>query len=207
MYRMDDPDPWRFGGNNDAGVNFVVSCLLRDGLQAAPFTAHSDGDGQLRALGLTSQQWSEWLHEVVRRKASFAQSLVGGLRWFPIPHFRTPKGAGNPFDVPGALPADRQLRGAVRRHWKEWRRRPGGAPLPGEIPGPLSPRLYHDLRASTPRPPYLIVHLVDYPSVVVDEIAPGSLVVGRPVPMDNDMYESAVRRGFAALTSEDARPA
>jgi len=49
VFRLGDPDPWHLSTDNDVGVNFVVSCLIKDGLQVAPFTDHPAGDGQLES--------------------------------------------------------------------------------------------------------------------------------------------------------------
>ena len=58
MFRLGDPDPWHLSADNDVGVNFVVSCLIKDGLQIPPFTDHPAGDGQLEALGLNEKIWA-----------------------------------------------------------------------------------------------------------------------------------------------------
>jgi hypothetical protein len=199
VFQRGDPDPWHLSTDNDAGVNFVVSCLIKDGLQVPPFTDHRAGDGQLTALGLNEKIWRDWLHEVVRRRAAVDQAFAAGVRWFPIPHLRMPRGSGNPMDVPGALGVDGPLRTAIAHLWKAWRSQPERLPAPGEMAGPLGPGLYNEFRSSHPRPPYLSVHLADYPSVAAEPVHPGSLVVGRPVPTDDVSYASVIRRGFALL--------
>ena len=199
MFRLGDPDPWHLSASNDVGVNFVVSCLIKAGLQAPPFTDHPAGDGKLEALGLSEKIWRGWLHEVVQRRAGVEQAFSAGLRRFPIPLVRLPRGSGNPMDVPGALGSDGPLRTAIAQLWKAWRSRPERLPAPGEMPGPLGPGLYNEFRGSQPRPPYLSVYLADYPSVTVEPVLPGSLVVGRPVPTDDVSYASVIRRGFALL--------
>jgi len=202
VFRLGDPDPWHLSANNDVGVNFVVSCLVKDGLQVPPFTDHRAGDGQLQALGLNEKMWRDWLHEVVRRRAAIDDAFAAGVRWFPIPHLRTPRESGNPMDVPGALGRNGPLRTAIAQLWKVWRARPDRLPAPGEMPGPLGPGLYEEFRSSHPRPPYLAVYVADYPSVAVETVPPGSLVVGRPVPTDDVSYDSVIRRGFAMLVHD-----
>jgi len=199
VFRLGDPDPWHLSADNDIGVNFVVSCLIKDGLQVPPFTDHPAGDGQLEALGLSEKIWRDWLHEVVRRRTAVEQALAAGVRWFPIPHLRMPRGSGNPMEVPGAVGLDGPLRTAIAQRWKAWRSRAEGLPAPGEMPEPLGAGLYNEFRTSHPRPPYLSVHLADYPSVAVEPVPPGSLVVGRPIPTDDVSYASVIRRGFALL--------
>jgi len=102
-------------------------------------------------------------------------------------------------DVPGALGPDGPLRAAIAQRWTAWRSRPDRLSAPGEMPEALGPGLYNEFRSSRPRPPYLSVHLADYPSVAVEPVPPGSLVVGRPVPTDDVSYASVIRRGFALL--------
>ena len=199
MFRLGDPDPWHLSANNDVGVNFVVSCLIKDGLRVPPFTDHPAGDGQLQALGLNEKIWRDWLHEVVRRRAAIEEALAAGLTRFPIPNVRMAWGSGNPMDVPGALGSDGPLRTAIARLWKAWRRRPERPPAPGEMPGPLGSGLYDEFRSSHPRPPYLAVQIADYPSVAVEPVPPASLVVGRPVPTDDASYALVIRHGFALL--------
>ena len=101
-------------------------------------------------------------------------------------------------DVPGALGPDGPLRAAIAQLWKAWRRRP-------EIVHRVrclslwAPVYKNEFRSSHPRPPYLSVHLAGYPSVAVEPVPPGSLVVARPVPTDDVSYASVIRRGFALL--------
>src|SRR5437764_494196 len=44
---------------------FCVWVLRRDGLLVPPFDRHQDGDGALRAAGLTAEDWSAWFAAVV----------------------------------------------------------------------------------------------------------------------------------------------
>lgn len=49
----------------DGDVDFCVWVLEVDGLQVPPFTHHADGNGQLRAQGLTRSDWQQWISRVV----------------------------------------------------------------------------------------------------------------------------------------------
>lgn len=57
------------------GVGFAVWILERDGLCVRPFDAHSDGDGQLQALGLHETNWSPWLKAIVDAESAFTEYL------------------------------------------------------------------------------------------------------------------------------------
>ncbi len=47
-------DSWTLRSDIGGGLGFCVWALQVDGLQVAPFTHHPEGDGHLRALGLTT---------------------------------------------------------------------------------------------------------------------------------------------------------
>ncbi|MEM8544663.1 MAG: hypothetical protein AAGF66_11825 [Cyanobacteria bacterium P01_H01_bin.119] len=50
--------------NTDPMVDFCVWVLESDGLKVAPFDQHPDGDGSLRAVGLTAHDWQSWLRRI-----------------------------------------------------------------------------------------------------------------------------------------------
>jgi hypothetical protein len=49
----------------DPGIQFAVWTLVHDGLQVPPYTAHPEGDGALRTLGLTAGDWRAWMQGFV----------------------------------------------------------------------------------------------------------------------------------------------
>jgi hypothetical protein len=53
-------------------LDFAVYVLRHDGLRLAPFESHPDGDGRLRAAGMGSDSWSEWVQVLVRREKDLA---------------------------------------------------------------------------------------------------------------------------------------
>lgn len=59
-------DSWTLTTGDDPDISFCVWVLLRDGLRADPFNAHDDGDGRLRAVGLTADSWRGWFESIVR---------------------------------------------------------------------------------------------------------------------------------------------
>jgi hypothetical protein len=68
-------DSWTFSIGGDPDVNFCVWVLLRDGLRAQPFDVHDDGDGGLRAVGLTEADWREWFESTIRRATRRQESV------------------------------------------------------------------------------------------------------------------------------------
>lgn len=50
--------------NTNPMVDFCVWVLEIDGLKVAPFDQHPDGDGSLRAAGLTAHDWQSWLRQI-----------------------------------------------------------------------------------------------------------------------------------------------
>ena len=69
------PNPW---------IDFCVWVLERDGLRVAPFDRHVDGDGSLRAAGMTPEAWQAWLGRVNAAVREFSRRL-GGDDWPPWP--------------------------------------------------------------------------------------------------------------------------
>jgi hypothetical protein len=65
-------------------LDFCVWVLERDGLRVAPFDRHDDGDGSLRAAGMTAAAWRAWLGRVDAAEREFNRQL-GGDTWPPRP--------------------------------------------------------------------------------------------------------------------------
>lgn len=42
-------------------IDFCIWVLEKDGLRIAPFDQHPDGDGSLRSLGMTADNWRSWI--------------------------------------------------------------------------------------------------------------------------------------------------
>jgi hypothetical protein len=61
MHLLHSHDRWYYRqGGGDPAVDFCLWVLQRDGLRVPPFDQHPDGDGSLRALGLTADDWQTW---------------------------------------------------------------------------------------------------------------------------------------------------
>lgn len=63
LYSRDD---WSFtGGFREPSLDFCLWVLQVDGLHVPPFDPHPDGDGSLRAIGLTARDWQAWFLRVI----------------------------------------------------------------------------------------------------------------------------------------------
>lgn len=52
---------WHYRQGDNPAVDFCLWALQVDGLRVPPFDQHPDGDGSLRTLGLTADDWQVWL--------------------------------------------------------------------------------------------------------------------------------------------------
>jgi hypothetical protein len=68
-------------------LDFCVWVLERDGLRVPPFDRHPDGDGSLRAAGMTMAAWRAWFARVVAAVAAFSAALPrhDDDAWPPFP--------------------------------------------------------------------------------------------------------------------------
>jgi hypothetical protein len=56
---------WRYSEGSEPTIDFCLWVLQVDGLHVPPFDQHSDGDGSLRARGLTAEDWQSWFLRVM----------------------------------------------------------------------------------------------------------------------------------------------
>jgi hypothetical protein len=71
-------DTWTYSTACDPDIDLCVWALRRDGLRVPPFDRHPEGDGRLRAAGLTADGWWAWFTTVVGRIAATDQRLRSG---------------------------------------------------------------------------------------------------------------------------------
>jgi hypothetical protein len=67
---------WHYRQGSDPTVDFCLWVLQIDGLHVSPFDQHPNGDGSLRALGLTEDSWQMWFLRVldpIQRKRDVEQ--------------------------------------------------------------------------------------------------------------------------------------
>jgi len=67
---------WHVSLGPDQWLDFCVWTLERDGLRVAPFERHADGDGSLRAAGMTPQAWRAWFGGVNEAVGTFSAAMA-----------------------------------------------------------------------------------------------------------------------------------
>src|SRR5712691_2593664 len=65
MRLLHSRNAWHYRQGSDPAVDFCLWVLQVDGLNVPPFDQHPDGDGSLRALGLTEDSWQTWFSRVL----------------------------------------------------------------------------------------------------------------------------------------------
>lgn len=60
MRLLHSRNSWHYSQGSEPAVDFCLWVLQVDGLQVPPFDHHPEGDGSLRALGLTADDWQTW---------------------------------------------------------------------------------------------------------------------------------------------------
>ncbi len=82
---MNTPDyTWSVSIGPALFLDFCFWVLERDGLRIPPFDRHPDGDGSLRAAGMTPQTWRSWLGRVDAAVREFSTRMSGD-EWPPWP--------------------------------------------------------------------------------------------------------------------------
>jgi hypothetical protein len=222
-------DSWTFSTSTNRDVEFCVWTLLRDGLRVPPFDRHSDGDGGLRARGLTATDWWTWFTAVVdgaagfdgRRQSEYIERLEGHFRatgvlpttqelakLAPSPHLAAPSAVDlweGPSDLRQTL-AD--LHGAYRadseeRSAREWDLIERTLSTAREEGAERSQRLWEQVQRYRPLPP-LFFYQVDYPEPLLVVMPPAAAVLGGvgPVVDADPAYESLVLRAVAQLAAQ-----
>jgi hypothetical protein len=65
MHLLHSRNSWHYRQGSDPTVDFCLWVLQVDGLYVPPFDQHPGGDGSLRALGLTADDWQTWFLRVL----------------------------------------------------------------------------------------------------------------------------------------------
>src|SRR5215831_7984107 len=184
---------WGFGMTTSGDVNFCVGALLRDGLRVAPFERHPEGDGRLRAAGMTWDHWRRWYERVVSDEVvREAQRLLR---------------SGSP-SSPSA--------GVARSTVELWdgpdtvRTELASMPAPGRpedpprdqlrpIRGDPGDSLWSDLQQFRGRVPHFWVYLVRYPFIVADAIRPAAIVMSDRVPLNPALFSASLMNAVRRL--------
>jgi hypothetical protein len=201
---------WSWSEQHFAPVDLAVQTLVRDGMGVPPFDTHPDGDGTLRARGLTAEDWRAWvaalvvLHAEMRTLALTSRSMSpderASRRWAP------PDGLAEPWTL---CPGSEELRARLREMFIE-------PPKPGDLADPVDTllhgqrvvaphagasaqrRLWRDLSSFADRLPSLVVLLVHYPGPVILPVPPTTCLVAPA--HDADAYADQLRLAVRMLT-------
>ena len=206
MFRLGSRDTWTLSEDAHPQVDFCVRMLRRDGLRVPPFDAHPDGDGSLRALGLTAEMWRGWLEALVQAQARIRTLAAGPLELMFDPAVRLE--LLRIVRQPGSYyPGSEALRAHLDEVWlaleqdeEAWKRR---MTVPEEIHRRHGGNaLWRALRPYQGRLPPLELLPVDYPSPVVTAVAPATCVIGIASPdASPSMFRDLVLAGAEALAA------
>ncbi len=161
-------------------VAFCLWALCRDGLRAAPFDRHGDGDGELRKAGLDAGAWERWLRAVVGAQERHGLAIRGAG---PQPADRgvvrrLARAAANPVRF-----APPKARGALVRYWRAFGDE-GRAWCTDTQPGLICRLVPDEQRAFVGRlkseAPGLAIYLAPYPVPMAMVVSPRSVVLGMP---------------------------
>ena len=75
MFVRNTTQPWYFSQDTSEAIDFCFRVLQEDGLLAPPFDQHPDGDGSLRAAGMTAESWQAWLMDVLQLEREYEQTM------------------------------------------------------------------------------------------------------------------------------------
>ncbi len=206
MFRLGSRDTWTLSEDAHPPVDFAVRMLRRDGLRMPPFDAHPDGDGSLRALGLTAEMWRDWLDALVEGRARIGDLAAGPLEWMLEPAVRLE--LVRILRQPGSFcPGSEALRARLDAAWQAleqdeeaWMRR---MTVPDEIHRRHGGNgLWKALKPYRGRLPPLELLPVDYPSPVVMAVPPATCVIGLPSPdISPSIFRDLVLAGAEALAA------
>src|SRR5690242_7353003 len=75
MFSIFSNNTWSYSLGVDSKIDFCIWALQQDGLHIPPFEYHPDGDGSLRAAGLNSTGWLQWLYAIVDQCNQFDAAM------------------------------------------------------------------------------------------------------------------------------------
>lgn len=202
MFRANTADRWHWSTDVGNGVDFCDWVLRADELRVPPFDRHPNGDGALRAAGLTAASWRPWLERVLDRNQRFQESVQGGAQ--PTRELGLSVHSAHP-----ARPGDPAIGARLAALWPRyearadaWKRLITGEARPTRPPVPDARRLWAQLEPFRSRLPPMHVYLVDYPRAVLSVVPPVSAIVGAGAGvLDRSAYAAAVLRAAESLAA------
>jgi hypothetical protein len=199
-------EAWTWGEDAFPPIDFAVQALLRDGMAVPPFDSHADGDGTLRAGGLTPEAWRAWVSALIDLNGSMGElaTLIGGD--MPAEELDRGRELGEQMMEPwSVIEAPDEVRIRLRQMWNEYRAatRAWEQPLAlgdrgvRRLGGRMGHSLWADLARLHDRLPTLTVFLVSYPTPAVMPVAPTTCVIAPAA--DPAAYAEQVRAGARRL--------
>lgn len=199
-------EAWTWGEDAFPPIDFAVEALLRDGMAVPPFDSHANGDGTLRAGGLTPEAWRAWVSALIDLNGSMGElaTLIGGD--MPASELERGRELGERMVEPWSLiQASDEVRDRLHQMWDEYRAatRAWEQPLAlgergaGRLGSRTHRSLWSDLARLHDRLPTLAVYLVDYPTPAVMPVAPTACVIAPAA--DPDAYADQVRSAAQRL--------
>lgn len=193
-------EAWTWGEDAFPPIDFAVRALVRDGMRVPPFDKHADGDGTLRAGGLTPNVWTAWVSGLIDLNSSMSElaALIGGD--LPAEALVRGRETSEQMMEPWSLiTGSDEVRNRLHQMWDEYRTetRAWEQPLAlGErgaraLSGAIARSLWTDLASLHDRLPTLTVFLVEYPSRAVMTVPPTACVIA-PEP-DPAAYADQLR--------------
>jgi hypothetical protein len=201
---------WFYSQDFNKAIDFCIWTLEVDGLHVPPFDSHPEGDGSLRALGLTAKDWQDWLlfmiHQQNEQSRLLRQQAAPGKELFS----RFPSGIHHP---PSAWNKGTALRNKLDELWEQYgsishQRRKREFELARVLrkeERTSNKRLYDELKPYHNRIPPLAIYEVAYEHPLDYIMAPATLVmtVQEGQPEAREFHE----RVLAAVAELAAYPA
>lgn len=191
---------WHWTSDAVPGIDFCVRVLQQDGLRVPPFDRHPDGDGRLRAAGLTSANWQAWLATLLDARLRISRSI------WPSP----PELVEAVLAPHTAWPGDPEVGTHLERLWsgyqasgEAWKRRYSLEADPTRLTAAEHRPLWRQITPFRAQLPAMHIFLVEYPEVVLAPYPPACVLVatggGR---LDAASYTAAVVRAASALAGQ-----
>jgi hypothetical protein len=206
MFVRGTPRPWYLSLDTSEAIDFCFRVLQEDGLPVPPFDQHPDGDGSLRAAGMTAESWQAWLTDVLQLQRGYERTMQQWAREQPVPSLD--ERIWQPALAWSGNPAVRQR---LQEWWEQYQQANRG--LNKEIRNTLQMRhhtgqrpvnLWAALRPYHRRIPPLKVYYIHYPGGV-DLVVPPDTVLLSDSGLDGAAERASLLRAAAVLADGGER--
>jgi len=215
MFVKGTPQPWYLSQDTSEAIDFCFRVLQDDGLPAPPFDQHPDGDGSLRAAGMTAENWRAWLIDVLQLQREYERAMQQWAR---------EQSAGVGQSVPSlnerlwqpalAWSGNPAVAQRLQELWEQYQQRAReNSGLNREIrtalrmrhhKGQMPVNLWAELRPYHQRIPPLKVYYIHYPGGV-DLVVPPDTVLLSDSGLDEAAERASLLRAAAVLADGGER--